>query len=264
MTSLRSLGLAAEGLPTILDGGRQTRGRQTVWICAEVGPYLSLAPDRCLTGVRAPEIGYIDIYTYYRGGWRRSRRMSTGPRPRAAQMRRFDLGRISAHVDTVCRGTLGTQCLAGFGTSMLTVSREGDCGSPAPTAVSQAPLRLLMASRKEVTPQDEPVSIPSGVAAEDKHDNRADFLPSRYKLGRKVLKVFHRILEDARSDLPRVDPSPVAYHFQVNDRRRICSQASSSRRITQSKWLAYIVGDDDLDNNTFKNIELTKCGVASG
>ncbi|KAJ6470148.1 hypothetical protein DFH09DRAFT_1221248, partial [Mycena vulgaris] len=50
---------------------------------------------------------------------------------------------------------------------------------------------------KVKTRKDEPVSMPSGVAAEEKHDNMPDFLPSGYKLGKKVLKVFHRILEDA-------------------------------------------------------------------
>ncbi|KAJ7219917.1 hypothetical protein GGX14DRAFT_389333 [Mycena pura] len=41
---LRSLGLAAEGLPTILDGGRQTRGRQTMLICAEMTERRSNVP----------------------------------------------------------------------------------------------------------------------------------------------------------------------------------------------------------------------------
>ncbi|KAJ7204095.1 hypothetical protein GGX14DRAFT_460835 [Mycena pura] len=50
---------------------------------------------------------------------------------------------------------------------------------------------------KVKTRKDEPVSGPSEVAADDKHDNMPDFLPSGYKLGRKVLKVFHRILDDA-------------------------------------------------------------------
>ncbi|KAJ7197448.1 hypothetical protein GGX14DRAFT_668089 [Mycena pura] len=63
---------------------------------------------------------------------------------------------------------------------------------------AHAYLNEIQAPKEKVkTRKDEPVSIPSGVAAEDKHDNMPDFLPSRYKLGRKVLKVFHRILEDA-------------------------------------------------------------------
>jgi hypothetical protein len=43
--------------------------------------------------------------------------------------------------------------------------------------------------KKVKTRKDEPVLRPSGVAAEDKHDNTPDSLPSGYKLGKKVLKV---------------------------------------------------------------------------
>ncbi|KAJ7200566.1 hypothetical protein GGX14DRAFT_466423 [Mycena pura] len=81
---------------------------------------------------------------------------------------------------------------------------------------------------KVKTRKDEPVPGPSGVAAEDKHDNMPDFLPSGYKLGRKVLKVFHRILKDADDTSLGAGENGVPAMKRI--RFEVCQTAGSSVR----------------------------------
>ncbi|KAF7337056.1 hypothetical protein MVEN_02142800 [Mycena venus] len=140
----------------------------------------------------------------------------------AAMVRHFGLYDVDDPARPTCTGRILSQMVAHV-RELESQARAAAARAAAPDPVLIAPTRTAAQSGHAYlaeagsAPKEKVKTRKSGVAhlepsstedqEEDAAENLPDFLPSGYKVGKKVLKVFHRILEDDRT-LPGAEENP--------------------------------------------------------